>query len=146
MTHETSHARPIAEGLFSWPSDSPRLLGSRCQDCDRAVFPAQGSCPACGSDRVVVEPLPNRGTLWTWTVQRFLPKSPYSSGETLETFEPYGVGYVELPGAVRVESRLTVNDPEQLRIGMQMELVIETFRRDADGDIVTFAFAPVATG
>ena len=23
----------IEEGLFTWPSDDPRLLGSQCQDC-----------------------------------------------------------------------------------------------------------------
>ena len=38
-----------------------------------------------------------------------------------EEFEPYGVGYVELPGEVRVEARLTESDPARLR------------DRDADG-------------
>ncbi len=137
-------ARPIAEGLFTWPASEPRLLGSRCQDCGRADFPARGSCPACGSDRIEVEALPNRGTLWTWTVQRFLPKTPYNSGETPETFQPYGVGYLELPGAVRVEGRLTENDPQKLRVGMPMEVVFPVWKQGEDGeDIVTFAFRPV---
>jgi hypothetical protein len=39
---------------------------------------------------------------------------------------------------VRVESRLTVNDPERLHIGMPMELVIVPF-----GTGVTYAFAPI---
>ena len=42
--------------------------------------------------------------LWTWTTQGFEPKPPYvADGE----FEPYGVGYVEFPGFLRVEGRLT---------------------------------------
>ncbi len=41
-----------------------------------------------------------------------------------DEFEPYGVGYVELPGEVRVEARLTEYDPERLRIGMPMELTL----------------------
>ena len=41
-----------------------------------------------------------------------------------DEFEPYGVGYVELAGEVRVEGRLTEADPERLRIGMPMELVL----------------------
>jgi uncharacterized OB-fold protein len=80
------------------------------------------------------------GTLWSFTVQGFRPKPPYVGPEP---FEPYGVGYVELPGEVIVEARLTVSDPEQLQIGMPMRLVLEAFRHDEQGnDVVTFAFAP----
>jgi uncharacterized OB-fold protein len=84
----------------------------------------------------VVE-LATRGTLWTWTVQGFPPKSPPYHPDEAMAFQPYGVGYVELPDQVRVEARLTESDPDRLRIGMTMELVIVPF-----GDQVTFAFAP----
>jgi uncharacterized OB-fold protein len=136
--------RPIAENLFTWPAAKPALLCSRCQDCGRAAFPSQGSCAACSSTDVAVEELPGRGTLWTWTVQRFMPKWPYNSGETQETFKPYGVGYVELPGGVRVEGRLTENDTEKLKIGMEMEVVFLPYRTDEDGtEVINFSFAPV---
>ena len=137
---------PIAEGLFTWPADEPRLIGSRCNDCGTHVFPSQGSCPKCtGTDVGTVE-LENRGTLWTWTVQGFPPKAPPYLGTTEpEEFEPFGVGYVELPGQVKIESRLTVGEPAELEIGMEMELAIVPLARDDDGDeVVTFAFAPVA--
>ncbi len=91
-----------------------------------------------------MEELPGRGTLWTWTIQRFMPKTPYNSGETPETFKPFGVGYVELPGGVRVEGRLTEGDPGKLRIGMAMDVVFETFRVDDNGnEVVGFFFRPV---
>jgi len=45
---------------------------------------------------------------------------------------------------VKVESRLTENDPEKLAHGMAVELVVVPFRTDDDGnEIVTFAFRPV---
>ena len=135
---------PIAEGLFTWPSDNPALLGSRCTQCGIATFPVAESCMACSSQEVAVEELPRRGTLWTWTVQQFMPKTPYNSGETPETFKPYGVGYVELPGGVRVEGRLTESDPEKLSIGMEMELLVDTYRTEESGDeVVSFYFKPV---
>ena len=62
--------------------------------------------------------LGNEGTLWTWTIQSFMPKTPYHTDETPETFTPYGVGYVELACGLKVESRLRENTPEQLTIGM----------------------------
>lgn len=139
-----SNQLPIAEGLFTWPSDNPALLGSRCQNCGIADFPVKQNCMACGSEDVSVEELPRRGKLWTWTIQGFMPKKPYKSGETPETFRPYGVGYIELPGAICVESRLLENQPEQLKIGMEMELVVDTFRKDENGnEVVSFAFKAV---
>jgi len=126
---------PIVTGLFTWPADEPRLIGSRCLDCGVVTFPAQRSCPACTSVAVEERLLGRTGTLYTWTVQRFRPKAPYAGPEE---FEPYGVGYVELPGEVRVEARLTVSDPARLRIGMPVELVVVPF-----GPRVTYAFAPV---
>jgi uncharacterized OB-fold protein len=136
---------PIAEGLFTWPAENPALLCSRCQQCGIATFPAAQSCQACSGEDVAVEELPGRGTLWTWTVQQFMPKSPYNSNETPETFKPYGVGYLELPGGVRVEGRLTENDPAKLSIGMEMDVVFDTWRVEDNGDeVVSFFFKPVA--
>jgi len=140
-----SNRIPIAEGLFTWPAANPALLGSRCNNCGIASYPVAESCMACSGQDVILEELPNRGTLWTWTVQQFMPKSPYNSGETPETFKPYGVGYLELPGGVRVEGRLTENDPAKLRIGMEMDVIFDTWRTEDNGDeVVSFFFRPVA--
>ena len=99
---------------------------------------------ACSSQDMETVELPRRGTLWTWTIQQFMPKTPYNSGETQETFQPYGVGYVELPDAVRVEGRLTENDPDKLQIGMEMEVVFLPYRTEEDGtEVISFAFQPV---
>jgi uncharacterized OB-fold protein len=93
---------------------------------------------------VGVEELPRRGSLWAWTIQRFMPKPPYSSSETAETFEPFGVGFIEFPGMIRIESRLLENDPGKLTIGAPMELAFYVHRTDADGtQIVNYAFRPV---
>ena len=52
-------------------------------------------------------------------------------------------GYVELPGQLRVEARLTVSNPDELVIGMPMELVVDPLCIDDEGDqVVTYAFAP----
>lgn len=135
---------PIAEGLFTWPADKPALLASRCKQCGIAAFPVAESCMACSGQEVTVEELPTRGTLWTWTIQRFMPKTPYHSNETAETFQPYGVGYLELPGGVRVEGRLTENDPDKIQIGMTMDVVFDTWRTEENGDeIISFFFKPV---
>jgi len=78
--------------------------------------------------------LPRQGRLWSYTVQRFPPKSPPFMGS--EPFEPFVVGYVELPDVLIVEGKL-VNIPlEQLRIGLPVELTILPVRADPDGTVV----------
>jgi uncharacterized protein len=135
---------PVAEGIFTGPADDPELIGSRCTDCGIVTFPAQDSCPRCASTSMAEHRLPRRGRLWAWTVQDFPPPSPPYAGPSGREFVPFGVGYVELAGEVKVESRLTVADPDVLHIGMEMELVLVPFRTNDDGDeVVTFAFRPV---
>jgi uncharacterized OB-fold protein len=136
---------PIAEDLFTWPADRPALLAGRSSD-GRLVFPYR-THRIVGGVREELErvELPRRGTLWTFTTQVFRPPAPpYAGEDDAATFEPFAVGYVELPGALRVETRLTEADPAKLRIGQELELRIVPFGHDAQGNqTMTYAFAPV---
>ena len=89
-------------------------------------------------------PLGRTGTLWTWTRQRFQPKNPpYIGREPAGEFEPYGVGFIELPEG-RIEARLAGDIDQELRIGMPMELTVVPFATDEDGtEVLTFAFRPI---
>ena len=130
----------VADGLLTGSAEAPELIGSQCRRCGVVAFPRQSSCAACTSTDVQERRLARRGTLWTWTIQCFPPKSPPYGGAA-DDFEPFGVGYVELPGEVRIEARLTEADPARLRIGMPMELtLIQAPGRDG---VMTYAFRPV---
>ena len=128
--------RAIAPQVFV-TGPSPHLLGARHRRTGRLVFPwdpADGEHEPCA--------LPARGTLWSFTVQRFRPKSPPYAGP--EGFEPYAVGYVELPGALIVESRLTGIPFEHLRIGMPLQFTTLRLNTAPDGAaLMTYAFGPV---
>ena len=102
------------------------------------------SCRGCGGTAVETVLLPRRGILWTWTVQRFMPKAPYRSIDSEAAFVPFGLGYVELPGVLRIETRLTEHDPAKLRIGDPVELAFYTQFVEPDGtEVVNYAFRPV---
>jgi uncharacterized protein len=139
-----TRARAVADGLFVEVGGEVRLVGSRCDDCDVVTFPRQASCPRCTSLHVRERLLARSGTLWSWTIQCFPPKAPPYAVDGPDAFEPYGVGYIELPGEVRVEARLTVADPQQLQIGMPMELTLITSPGAVPDAVVTYAFAPAA--
>jgi hypothetical protein len=136
-------AMPVAPDLFEETEDGVCLIGGRRRADGRYVFPLPSGASAVPFERVR---LGRTGRLWSWTVQRFRPKSPpYAGPPESEPFTPYAVGYVELPGQVIVESRLKVDDFSRLRLGLPMEAVAEAFAAGEDGSTVaTYAFRPVA--
>jgi uncharacterized OB-fold protein len=134
---------PVAEGVFTWPSDSPQLIGSRCSSCGIVTFPAQDSCPRCATISMEEHLLPRRGHLWAWTTQEFPPPSPPYRGPSGDEFVPFAVGYVALGDEVKVEARLTETDPDVLTTGAEMELVVVPFRNENEDEVMTFAFRPV---
>ena len=128
----------IAPGLFEVDSEGVWLLGGRRKTDGRIVFPLPH-----GPEAAAFEPvrLSRTGTLWSWTIQRFRPKTPPYAGP--EAFAPFAVGYVELPGEIIVESRLVVDDFSVLRLGLPMEATIESLSSGADWtEVATYAFRP----
>jgi uncharacterized protein len=123
----------MGQNLFT--TDAPvRLIGGRHQDSGRIVFP----CP--GDAQFEPYPLSRQGKLWSYTVQRFRPKSPPYKGP--EEFEPWALAYVELPGEVIVEARLTGVVFEDIHIGMELEL--SPVPLGGSSDLILPAFAPLA--
>ena len=135
--------KALAPEISTWPQDNPQLVGSRCASCAATTFPVQQRCPKCSGGDMAEVLLPRRGTLVAWTTQGFPPGAPYK-GATGKDFVPFGVGLVQLDDVIRVEGRLTENDPAKLTFGMDVELTMVPFTTDEEGDeIVTFAFQPV---
>jgi uncharacterized OB-fold protein len=143
LTEDLSMQKAIDPSISTWPDDNPQLIGSRCGDCAATTFPVQELCPRCSGSAMSEHLLPRSGTLVAWTTQGFPPGAPYA-GPTGDDFVPFGVGLVQLGDVIRVEGRLTENDPAKLMFGQQVELTMIPFTTDADGnEIVTFAFQPV---
>jgi uncharacterized protein len=135
--------KALAPEISTWPDENPQLIGSQCGACQATVFPVQERCPKCSKAEMSELPLPRRGTLIAWTTQGFPPGAPYA-GPTGKDFVPFGVGLVQLEDLVRVEGRLTENDPAKLTFGQEVELTMIPFTTDAEGnEIITFAFQPV---
>lgn len=137
--------QPIAANLFEETPQGVYLWAGRSRTDGRLVFPFPAGDSGSRFEKV---PVGNTGRLWSWTVQRFRPKSPpYAGADDVATFKPFAVGYVELPGELIVESRLLVDDFSVLQLGLPMELVVQPFSRTAQGELLaTYAFKPLQSG
>jgi len=129
--------RPIAPDLFI-DGDTPRLVGGRRFSDGMVVFPLPDGGEA---DQYEPHPLNPEGRLWSWTVQRFPPKSPPYAGAL--PFTPYLVGYVELADQVIVEGRLVGLQIEDARIGMTLATTIIPFEMTGGDVVAVHAFRPV---
>ncbi len=133
------NSRVVTADVLRDTPEGPRLVGSACAACGAVAFPAQASCPRCTGTDTAERLLAPTGTLWTLTVQRFPPKTPYLAADG--PVAPFGVGYVDL-GEVIVESRLVASSADELRIGMAVELVVVPFHtRPTARQQLTYAFS-----
>jgi uncharacterized OB-fold protein len=131
----------IDEGIFaipSSPSEEPHLIGSRCKNCGEAAFPKQMGCPNCCSEDVEEILLGPRAKLWSFT------NNNYPVPEGYKGPVPYGIGMVDLPEGPRIVAYLTESDPEKLRVGMDLMLVIDKMFDDEEGnEVIGFKFKPL---
>ena len=116
--------------------ESPALMGSRCPQCGEHFYPPRYVCLNCYHEGLEEVALSTRGELWTFTIARAaLPG-------TLMT-PPYVIAQVRLPEGVSVATVLTDVDPETVRVGMPLDLVVEKALVDSEGnDVMTFKFRP----
>jgi uncharacterized OB-fold protein len=112
------------------------LEGSRCPDCGESFYPPRVVCLNCFREGLDTVALSRRGKLYTFTIARMaLPGTLVPA--------PYVIAQVELPEGIHVQSVLTDVDPETIKIGLELELVVEKASVSAEGaDIMTFKFRP----
>jgi len=135
------NAPSIADDLFETGADGPVLIGARRKDDRRILFPWPRGAEAGHYEKVS---LAREGRLWSYTVQRFRPKSPpYAGADDEANFSPYAVGYVELESQVIVETRIEVDNLARLKIGMPMRLEIVPFAHADGRKVLSYAFRPI---
>ena len=128
-----------AETAGWWDAcNAHRLVVQRCTGCGTTRHPPGPVCPACRSTTSEWATLPGTGRVYTYTVvrQAFLP--------SLTDVVPYVVAVVEPDGGggVRMVSNVVGTDPEEVEIGMPVEVVWE----DMGPELALPRFRPAGSG
>lgn len=133
---EVTSQEPAIDGWFATDeAGSPHLIGSKCPECGTYVFPPrENNCPnpACAGDALDSVALSTRGTLWSYTENRYAPPPPYPSPDP---FEPFAVAAVQLAdeGLIVLGKVVEGTLAEDLKVGMEMELTTMPLYTDDDG-------------
>ena len=127
---------PAVDGWWSLDdSGVPNLTGAKCPQCGTYVFPPrENNCPnpGCSADELEQVRLSRRGTLWSYTENRYQPPPPYPQQAQ---FEPFAVAAVQLAdeGLIVLGKVVEGTLAADLKVGMKMELTTMALYVDDDG-------------
>jgi hypothetical protein len=112
-----------------------RLVVQRCTACRHTRLPPAPICPECRSAESDWQEVPGRGEVYTYTTAH----RPIAAGQEL----PFVIAVVALEGAggVRILSNVVDVAPDQLEIGMPVEVVWE----DMSADLAIPRFRPAGS-
>jgi hypothetical protein len=123
---------PAIEGWFN----TGALIGTKCASCGSYFFPPERVLcrnPACVSSDLEDVELSRRGKIWSFSVNHYAAPAPYVGKEP---FEPYTVVAAELSTEQMVVLGQLAEgvDPSALKIGDEVEVVVEPLFADEEGN------------
>jgi len=138
---------PAVEGWFTMDDGQPSLIGSRCTDSGSYFFPKEmehSRVPGFGDSKLEEVNLSRTGTLWSWTDAAYAPPPPFVAQDP---HVPFAIAAVELAEEQmvimgQVATGISVDD---LSMGMEMELVLETLYEDDDNEYIVWKWKPTGS-
>ena len=127
---------PAIDGWFTVPDDgAPALIGTRCSGSGTYFFPPErvmSRAPGFADSELEEVELSNRGRLWSYTDAGYQPPEPYVP--VTDPHVPFAIAAVETGrGRLVVLGQVVAGVAvEDLRVGMEMELVLDTLFTEPD--------------
>lgn len=140
---------PAIEGWFT-TGPQPALLASRCTSCSTVFFPPRPAepsaafCanPACPGEAFESVELSRRGRIWSYTDAQYQPPPPYIPAS--DPYVPFALAAVELPEGLVVLGQVAQGyGVADLRVGGEVELVVETLHHDENDEKSIWRWKPV---
>ena len=113
-----------------------QLYVQKCRDCGVFRYYPRALCPRCLSDKIEWVLSSGRGTVNTFTV------TYQNQAPGFRDSLPYVMAYVELEEGVRLLTNIVDCPPEQVKIGMPVEVAFD----DVTAEVTLPKFKPVAAG
>ena len=136
--------RPAIDGWFTAGTE-PALVASRCTTCGSVFFPpTEGFCrhPSCAGETFEATELSRHGTVWSYTDAQYQPPPPYIPAA--DPYVPFALAAVELPEGIVVLGQLADGyGVDDVRVGSEVELVVETLYTDDSGERTIWRWKPL---
>ena len=122
IQYDRAHPLPVPPAAWEsagfWEGISRReLVFQRCTACGQWIHPPRPACPRCRSFEKEWACSSGRGVIHSMVIYRNSPHPAFKA--------PYAVVLVEMAEGVRMVSNMVGIPPEEIRIGMPVEVVFE---------------------
>ena len=112
-----------------------KILGVRCETCNRVVVPPRSVCGFCNQDMKQWVEVANEGVLVNFTVAHVY----IDNGQVIPLSEPYVIGQVRLDGADSLlTAKIEASESETLSMGMRVRAVFSEQRKGTVKDLDHF--------
>ena len=120
--YDPDHPIPVPpeiwENIGFWDGvKEHKLVFQKCRQCGRWVHPPRPTCPKCGSFEKEWAPSSGKGTVYSWVTYLDSPHPGFKA--------PYSVVLVEMEEGVRLISNMVDTGPDEISIGMPVEVVFD---------------------
>jgi uncharacterized OB-fold protein len=125
--------QPVPHTAPFWDACQRKSLEvSACNNCNHFFLPGGPVCPKCWSQDLGTRPVSGLGEVFSFVIYRrtYHPAIP----------APYVVAIIELTEGVRLVSNVIGCDPEEVKIGMPVQVIFEQ-----ESDFFLPRFTPIAT-
>ncbi|UCF65507.1 MAG: Zn-ribbon domain-containing OB-fold protein [bacterium] len=110
-----------------------KLQGRRCIDCETLSFPPRIVCQKCKSRNTEPFQFRGQGTLYSFTII-------FQASGKFENSAPYIVGLIDLEEGVRITAQLTDITADEVRIGMDLEMVTRQIYEDGPRGPILYGY------
>ena len=138
---------PAVDGLFTEVDGVAHLIGAKTPDRESYFFPAHlpgmaGGDPAAVGAELEEVLLSNTGTVWSYTTSSYAPPPPFVANT--DPYEPITIAAVKLEREQMVVLGQCTQGitPDDLKIGMEMELYIDVLNEDDEHEFTVWKWRP----
>lgn len=109
------------------------LHGEICYHCGSKVFPPRDVCPECAKPAYASFDLSGKGEVYSFT-------TVYEAPAGFQEQAPYSLALVKLEEGPMLTAQLTDIDPQEVCIGMPVEMVTRKLSVDGDEGLIQYGY------
>jgi uncharacterized OB-fold protein len=109
------------------------LTGEICHHCGTKVFPPRDVCPECTQPAYEPVRLSGLGEVYSFT-------TVYEAPTGFEAQAPYHLALIKLAEGPMLTAQLTDVDPNEVRIGMPVEMVTRKLSQEGDEGLIQYGY------
>ncbi|MCC7352901.1 MAG: Zn-ribbon domain-containing OB-fold protein [Anaerolineae bacterium] len=109
------------------------LTGEICTECGAKIFPPRDACPECARPARTPYTFSGRGEVYSFTTL-------YDAPAGFQRYAPYTVALVRLDEGPLVTAQLADIDPEEIRIGLPVEMTTRRLSAEGDEGLIQYGY------